>query len=217
MSKRDEELTEQLLGTIDPVDFQRELAPGVRLGSVDAHWKSSGKKHVLADGNVLHGPYTPAAVLLYSVHGWTVTMTSGNLFRAAPPIELTVRTDDRATRDRGVTTEVLRAIPLADARRRIRAMGRALLEAEQTPWYELGRLTTDRDWAKFAEAYAGVVELGDRSPVTHLAERSGTSRNTVAARVRIARDKGFLTRPTDESLGELTDMARELLDEGEEN
>jgi len=207
MTKRDEELTELLLGTIDPVDFQRELNPDVRLRGIMGHWQrreSRGK---------FSYPDFPTVELLYEVHGHTVMLSSHSLLLSAPPASLTVHIAPGG----GITTEVLRAIPLADASKRIKAMTLALLESERPAWHELGRMRDAQDWARFASAYADLVASGERSPVTHMARALKLSRNTVAARVRIARDRGYLTRPTDESLGELTDMARKLLHEEEGN
>ena len=215
MTKRDEELTELLLGTVDTLDFQRELSPGVQLRGITGRWRRRESRGEFSF------PDHPVVELLYEVHGHTVTLSSQSLFISAPPASLTVH----AAPGGDITTGVLRAIPLADARKRIKAMVEALLRdeaglsAQPGSWYEVlsgVRMQDDEDWAVFARAYADLVAEGEKSPVTHLANALDLSRNTVAARVRIARDKGFLTRPTDESLGELTDKARELLDESED-
>jgi hypothetical protein len=111
----------------------------------------------------------------------------------------------------GVTGEVLRAIPLSDARRRIKQIQREWADLHPPEWDEVERLSTDREWASFAAAYAHVVAQGERSPVTLMARHLGRSRNTVAARVRMARDKGLLTKPDPKSLGRLTEKAERIL------
>jgi hypothetical protein len=108
----------------------------------------------------------------------------------------------------GVTTEVLRAVPLAHARKQLQALRiEALKEAGDTPDMPSHLLTVE-DWARFAQVYAEAAEAGQRQPLKYLVDMTGLSRNTLSARVRRAREMGLLTRPTKDNLGALTDAAR---------
>lgn len=152
----------------------------------------------------------------YDVCGWLVTLRADVSSPFDGPETLTVERSRStggpaalATDD--VTTEVLRAIPLADARRRlIRLKSAALQELDGQPTVQ-ARLVTLEDWVAFAETYAGLVSAGHKQPLQHLARLTGVSRNTLSARVRRARKMGLLTRPVVGSLGKLTKQASDLL------
>lgn len=115
----------------------------------------------------------------------------------------------RANETRGITADVLTAIPLADARARLRALVAQERLAEHAEFLRQ-RCQTPEQWAKFASVYVLATQITNR-PVAALGEVSGRSRDTMAERAKQARAKGLLTPPTDDSLGELTASAKRLL------
>ena len=189
---------------VDRSDVGRELMPGVRLVDVAVEGiepKKAGR---------FQSPASERIMLHYDVNGWTVRLRTGNYWASAEIIDLQLHGDGPG----GVTTEVLRGIPLHDARARIREIQRRWAETVEPSGEEKPRLTTPHDWASFARAYADLVEHGEQAPVTLLARRLGISRNTIGARVRMAREKGLLTRPAKGSLGRLTSRAKRILEAG---
>lgn len=139
----------------------------------------------------------PTAYVVYAVKGWSVTLRSSLIapyhgaddmhFRAttAEGVEAAMETD-------GLTFDVVRAVPLSDARKRLALLKRAhravgVERAEMTD-----RLSAPEDWARFAERYVMLVQAGTRHPVEELRLKYGVSRNTISARVRRARERGFL-------------------------
>lgn len=113
----------------------------------------------------------------------------------------------------GINTDILRSVPLADARMRLRN-----LRARFGLGEELGhlvipeRMATERDWAVFASAYSLAAARG--KPLAALEGLTGTNRRTLASRTREVRKRGLLTAPTTDSLGQLTTKAKRLLEEG---
>jgi hypothetical protein len=216
----------------DQADWGREVAPGARLVSVIEEREERGREErevplPLQSGDrlvlVTARRGFVRLVIEYEVLGWRVRVSSAGQWLTAPgravPVHVEIKSPDdpHARTQRAITTEVLRAIPLQDARRRLRKIQRDE-EAKLPPddWHAWGdRLTTDYQWATFARTYAGVVESGERSPIMYIAAGAHISRHTVSARVRIAREKGLLTKPSKESLGQLTDKARRILAEVE--
>jgi hypothetical protein len=84
--------------------------------------------------------------------------------------------------------------------------------------------TSDEDLVTVAAMFAALVDEGARNPYEQIAEALHYSPTTVATRVRTARRRGFLTKPTPTRSGstrggtprgELTDKARKLLEEME--
>lgn len=159
----------------------------------------------------------PNLVVEYRVLGWYVAVSSA---RGAPwegpdyiqvGWESTPEGIDAAVETDGVTTEVLRAIPLADARKRLRGLRLAARLEEPNVPALASRLSGVRDLAGFAKVYAEAVARGQRQPLKYLSELTGVPRNTLSARVRRAREEGLLTRPDGQHLGQLTDKAQELL------
>jgi hypothetical protein len=187
---------------VDRADVGRELAPKVKLVDVAVEPIPPRKRDRFAQ------PHGERVVLDYKVHGWPVRLRTGSYWLNAEIISVEVGNGDTG---QGVTGDVLRAIPLSDARRRVRQIQRRWAEQNPPAWDEVSRLSTEHDWASFAQAYAHVVAQGERSPVTLMARHLGISRNTVAARVRMARDKGLLTKPDPKSLGRLTEQAERIL------
>ncbi|EFQ83217.1 hypothetical protein HMPREF0063_11490 [Aeromicrobium marinum DSM 15272] len=151
---------------------------------------------------------------------WMVTIRSATSGLDTGPETLTVEPfvdeDGRAeesSRDELLTGDVLRAVPMQDARRRIK---RAKLEWAQTHGYMdpiPSRFSTDRDFALLARIYADAVAAGQRNPIKNLSVRYGISRNTLSARIRVARDRGLLTRPDEGDGGSLTPAAVALLEQ----
>ncbi len=156
-------------------------------------------------------------VVEYRVLGWYVTASAqlGAPWEGPDLIrvgwESTSEGIDTALETDGVTTEVLRAIPLADARRRLRALRLAARREEPDVPALASRLSGTRDLAEFAQVYADAIAEGRRQPLQYLAQLTGIPRNTLSARVRRARDEGLLTRPAGQHLGQLTDKAKDLL------
>lgn len=112
-----------------------------------------------------------------------------------------------------ITTELLRSIPMQDARNRLarHKLTRAAEEGYVEPIPE--RFETDRDFAILADIYARRVEGGERNPLKNMAQLYGISRNTLSARIRLARERGLLTRPTKDDPGSLTLAGKKLLNE----
>ncbi len=161
------------------------------------------------------------AFVSYEVMGWTVTLRSafGEPWNGAG--ELSVRVTDvpgveSAVESDGLTFEVLRAIPLADARKRLTMLKRSQ-RSSQTPERGSDRLDTPEAWARFAEAYVNLVQRGHRHPIEELrSEYGGMSRNTLSARVRRARERGYLDGPPGKPANELGPEALKHLSEKEQ-
>ncbi|GAA4960480.1 hypothetical protein [Kineococcus glutinatus] len=112
----------------------------------------------------------------------------------------------------GITTEVMRAIPMNDARKRLaRLIATHMKREDQVPDVP-ARLETPQEWAAFANVYAELVSQGHKQPLQYLVNLTGISRNTLSARVRRAREMGLLTTPEPGSLGRLTDKGMALLE-----
>lgn len=173
-----------------------QLAPNVRyLGSKDG----PDEVQTRMDGLTL-----PMLQARYSVHGlmveigWVVGHPMGS-FRE--PNRLTIDFDAEeyakspgaANALDGITTSILRSIPMAHARALMRARHEQLsvrdVRRDITPLP--ARVETDRDYVHVASAY---VALGNLSvePIKRLAEWSGESVDTWSARLRRARGKGIL-------------------------
>lgn len=143
----------------------------------------------------------------YRVHGlrleigWVVGHKMGN-FREPNQLNIDFDSSDygstpdgerRAKAWDGITTSVLRAVPMAHARALMRDRHEQLsvvdVRRDITPLP--ARVETDRDYVHVASAY---VALGKVSvePIKRLAEWSGESIDTWSARLRRARAKGIL-------------------------
>jgi hypothetical protein len=93
----------------------------------------------------------------------------------------------------GVTAEVLRSVPLNDARKLLRRLRTDILAAVDKAAYELPeRMTSLDDWIAFARAYASSAASNPLQPMIHLQRATGLSPNTLSARVRRARELGLL-------------------------
>lgn len=100
---------------------------------------------------------------------------------------------DLADAGGGVTAEVLRSLPLGDARKVLRRLRAEALARRDTDAYALPkRMVSLDDWVLFARAYARSASRNVQQPMAHLARATGLSPNTVAARVRRAQELGLL-------------------------
>lgn len=93
----------------------------------------------------------------------------------------------------GITTALLRSIPMAHARALMRdhheQLSVADIRRDITPFPS--RVETDRDYTHVASAYVALGEVSVE-PIKRLAEWSGESIDTWSARLRRARSKGIL-------------------------
>lgn len=115
----------------------------------------------------------------------------------------------------GVTTDVLRSIPLAEARRLMEEVSVHALKSQDSRLYVPRRVDTPRDLALFAAVYVSLVDQGSTRPLERMSSVTGVSRNTLSARIRRARDRGLLTAPDESGLGRLTDEALRLINRSE--
>lgn len=95
----------------------------------------------------------------------------------------------------GVSTAVLRAIPMAHARALMRSpYERLLLESVQESLSPLPvRVESDEDYVHVSAAYVDLVSAGSVEPIKRLAEWSGEKAKTWSARLGRARSRGILT------------------------
>jgi hypothetical protein len=167
------------------------------------------------------------------IGAWQVNLRWPSL-DSAGPVELSIRPGAGADPDevaRGITTNVLRAIPLAhlteelrEARRSVQGLrneavridGVAELIADTvredpTPGRR-GR--SDEFYALVSALYAWHVDQRYPNPVKRLAELCGASWRVSANWVRLAREKGFLTEGHERRPGgTLTPKATAILDD----
>lgn len=137
------------------------------------------------------------AYVVYEVSGWTVTMRSGLAapYNGADDVSFrttTVEGVEAAVETDGLTIDVIRKVPLSDARKRLALLKRTCRAVGVEREEMTDRLATPEDWARFAQTYVTLVQAGTRHPVEELRLKYSVSRNTISARVRRARDRGFL-------------------------
>lgn len=112
-------------------------------------------------------------------------MLTVSLLHSVAAVEQAIETD-------GLTTELLRAIPIADARRRIRELGRAAEAAgDEMGWPLPSRLNTHDDWCAFAVAYVETARQS-RTALDRMSRVTGISKKTLSTRVTRARERGYL-------------------------
>ncbi|WP_431933714.1 hypothetical protein [Nonomuraea jabiensis] len=120
----------------------------------------------------------------------------------------------------GITLQVLRSVPLGEARRLITEWGRRIRERfypHLLPPPIPTHVTSDYDYAVTAMIYAQLTQDGERRPLQAMAEAAGINRETMSARLRRARQLGLLiTHGAGKPGGELTDKAIALLNESKE-
>lgn len=158
--------------------------------------------------------------LVYEIElsGWRLTVVSSFDAPWDGPAHLSIEppSDPRVMVETdGITTELLRSIPLAEIRKRAKELRARLSRSttgEDSAEAVLARVETDREYALMAYEYVRLVRHGYRSPVTRLATAWGLSRNTISSRVRRARAMGFLDGPPGRPADRLTDKARRYLE-----
>lgn len=159
-----------------------------------------------------HTAGTGKVTVTYDVRAWRVTFTAspGRPFDGPEELHVfltNVAAVESAIESDGLTTDLLRVLPLADARKRIRAL------QPPEPFDIPAKVETDAEYARFAAAYVDAVRAGKRRPIERLQAATGVSRNTLSARVRRARERGFLTGQPGQPADQLTDKATRLLDQ----
>ena len=135
------------------------------------------------------------------------------------PTRVTVlaENEDAANQSDGITTEMMRSVPLGDARKTITYWVnriRSEIDPESQPASLPERVETPEDYARVAAEYVRLINSNERRPIEVMAQAWGVSRNTTSARVRRARDKGYLVqRKGDKNRlsAELTDVALNAL------
>lgn len=143
---------------------------------------------------------------LHVAVGWTVGGPEGE-FRAPELIDIHYDDDEywhfsaeeEAGYDpddavNGVSTAVLRSVPLAHAAALMRARHEALLAAKVRARLDPlpRRAKTDRDYVHLSMAYIALSRGSSTEPIQRLGEWTGESTNTWAARLQRARSKGIL-------------------------
>ncbi|MCK5926967.1 MAG: winged helix-turn-helix domain-containing protein [Nocardioides sp.] len=102
---------------------------------------------------------------------------------------------DAADASGGVTAEVLRSVPLNDARKVLRRLRTEVLAKRDEGAYDLPeRMTSRDDWMAFARAYALSATRNPQQPIVQLSRATGLSANTINARLRRAQEMGLLER-----------------------
>ncbi len=153
----------------------------------------------------------------YEREDWAVEIAADLLAPRTGPSS--IRIDYDGQESDGITLDVLRAVPLGEARRILADLVpklRAAVAPERAPAKLPERVQDERDHALVAKAYVDLLAAGERRPIQVLADSAGISRNTVSARVRRAREAGLLdqTGTGAKLTAQLTAKAVELLNEG---
>lgn len=76
---------------------------------------------------------------------------------------------------------------------------------------EAPRGVSDRYLAMLSAVYVRVVEIGERAPIQALEEITNTKQATLKGHLRLARQRGFLTKVEGKAGGQLTDRAVQIL------
>jgi hypothetical protein len=172
---------------------------GLRRADATAHgWSLPEGWHLEIDDRYPDGK--PSWLVgVYFVDGCNVYVRADLRAPISGPSEISVtetfNVPDRAFDRDGITLDVLRAVPLGDARKVLAEWlprMRAVLFPEEAPKPLPARVETPHDYALVAQEYARLVNVGERRPIHVMAEASGVSRNTMSARVRRAREIGLL-------------------------
>lgn len=161
--------------------------------------------------------------VLYDLGGWFVSVRAQAGAPFDGPEEVQVYLDmsdegagdavDAAEQSGGITAEVLRSIPLSDARKVLRRLRTEVLAGRDEGAFELPeRMNTREDWITFARAYGRAATRNPQQPVVHLARATGLSTNTINARIRRALEMGLLEKHEGTPWLVLSDEARERKD-----
>lgn len=157
----------------------------------------------------------------YDLHGWIVELRG----QASSPIDgpefvrlfLDWAEDEEGKADAvvkaitsgGITTDVMRSVPMSDARKCLRRLrGEVLLVRDQGVYDLPERMVTRDDWIAFARAYGRSAARNPQQPIAHLAAATGLSVNTINARLRRAQELGLLQRQGPPGWLILSDEAR---------
>lgn len=141
----------------------------------------------------------------YDLRGWVVTLRAQAGAPFDGPQELRLQLDmsvsegeqgEPATAESGgITADLLRSVPLNDARKVLRRLRTELLASRDAGAYNLPpRMIGRGDWIAFARAYARSAARNPQQPIVHLARATGLSMNTINARLRRAQEMGLLER-----------------------
>lgn len=133
---------------------------------------------------------------------WVVRIDGAVSSSADGPLAVSVSQAADQEVPSAVTAEVLRAVPLNDARKVLRRLRSDALAARDHHFYELpARMVTPKDWIKFARAYARSATRNPHQPTAHLARATGLSPNTISARIRRAQELGLLVATAETDAG----------------
>ncbi|MFE3459051.1 hypothetical protein ACFXKD_16030 [Nocardiopsis aegyptia] len=135
------------------------------------------------------------------------------------PTRVTVLAEsvEAANQSDGITTEMMRAVPLGEARKVITYWVnriRSEVKPESQPAPLPDRIESPEDYARVAAEYVRLINANERRPIEVMAQAWGVSRNTASARVRRAREKGYLVQEKGEKNrlnAGISDLARALL------
>ncbi len=154
----------------------------------------------------------------YDVLGWTVAITLDLWVPWDGPSSLRIYVTDvegveSAVESDGITVDVLRSIPLGEARRVIADISRQVREITEQPTLPKlpRRLETPHHYAIVAQAYIQAIEAGRKNPILYLSQLWDISKNTMAARIKKAREMGLLSGEEGKTANRLTDKARKVL------
>lgn len=134
------------------------------------------------------------------------------------PLSLVLLPDpegDREVISRGISTTVLRAVPLAEIAAASLAEAEASADVTIFDTYIRRYPMRRRDdvyYSLLASAYVSMTRSGDRTPMLTLADMTGANVGTVRGQVREAVNRGLLTRSPGRPGGELTAKARSVLE-----
>lgn len=155
-----------------------------------------------------------------SVDGWYIAVSFDTHAPWDGPTKLQVLADMRpdtvqyVADTSGLTTSVLRGIPLGEIRREYKEVLREINRASGQP-QQPERIETDRDLALIAAHYAELVAAGHRSPIAEMAEVWAVGRKTMSARIQRARMRGLLEGERYKPATGLTEKARRLIAEAQ--
>ncbi|MEV2274757.1 hypothetical protein AB0I72_04155 [Nocardiopsis sp. NPDC049922] len=110
-------------------------------------------------------------------------------------VTLLAESEDAANQSDGITTEMMRSVPLGEARKVITYWVnriRSELSPESLPAPLPERISTPEDYARVASEYVRLVNSNERRPIEVMAQAWGVSKNTASSRLRRAREKGYL-------------------------
>lgn len=158
--------------------------------------------------------------------GWVVDFFWARGFHRGGPTRITVRAqaDKKADLARGITSDVLRSVPLAQAlekvqliRPHVESFERRVAGLKET--VRVGRAgREDLFYARLAREYLRLLDEGARAPIRALAEAYGVSVETMRARIKEARSgRALIAGPPGRQADRLTAKAQRLLDAADDS